>query len=153
VDLQRGLSSGDTEDHMKVVMRNKDGMTIDVELTSVSAYQQDRWHICGTNGGLIGTYEKLQWKTVDWNTMPNRPLQREPVVNDRTYNCDTIQWTEHSWQEPADTPNIAVRFYQNLHAAIMDNKPLFVTPQSVRQQIRILNRCHEICPREFEIVS
>ncbi|MAX23810.1 MAG: oxidoreductase [Phycisphaeraceae bacterium] len=153
VDLQRGLSSGDTEDHIKVVLRNRDGMTMDVELTNVSAYQQDRWHVCGTNGGLTGSTEKLQWKTVDWDSMPDRPVQRDPVVSDRTYNQDEIHWTEHHWQEPSDAQHVVVSYYRNLHAAITENKPLFVTPESVRQQIRILNRCHELCPRKFEIVS
>lgn len=153
VDLKRGLSSGDTEDHIKVVMRNKHNLTIDVELTSVSAFEQDRWHICGTNGGLVGSTTQLHWKTVDWNNMPARPVQRDPHVSDRTYNRDDIQWTEHHWQEPENAINVAVSFYQNLHQAITQDAPLFVTPESVRQQIRILNRCHELCPTAFEIVS
>jgi predicted dehydrogenase len=152
VDLKQGLSSGDTEDHVKVIFRNHAGLTIDVELTSVSAYEQDRWHICGTNGGLIGNTSKLQWKTVDWTTMPARPVERDTHVSDRTYNRDEIQWAEHHWQEPENAPNVATAFYDNLHQALTQNKPLFVTPQSVRQQIRILNRCHELCPTAFEIM-
>lgn len=153
VDLQRGLSSGDTEDHIKVILRNHAGMTIDVELTNVAAYEQDRWHICGTNGGLVGTTSKLQWKTIDWAQMPPRPVERDPHVSNRQYNRDDIQWTEHHWQEPENSPNVAVSFYENLHATLTQNKPLFVTPQSVQQQIRILNRCHELCPKVFEIVG
>ncbi|HAI13857.1 MAG TPA: hypothetical protein DCM28_19280 [Phycisphaerales bacterium] len=153
VDMKRGLSSGDTEDHIKVVMKNKAGMTMDIELTNVSAYEQDRWHICGTNGGLIGNTTDLQWKTVDWSTMPPRPVERDPHAANRDYNRDEIKWTQHSWKEPENSPNVAVSFYENLHAAITDQHPLFVTPQSVRQQIRILNRCHELCPMEYQIIG
>ena len=85
--------------------------------------------------------------------MPPRPVERDPHVANRGYNSDEIKWTQHRWQEPENSPNVALCFYKNLHTAITENKPLFVTPESVGQQIRILNRCHELCPTEFEVTS
>lgn len=152
-DLKRGLSSGDTEDHIKLIFKNHRNMTIDVELSSVIAFEQDRWHISGTQGGLTGSVTELNWKTVDWSTMPSRPVESDPRASNRSYNSEEIRWTQHHWQEPQDSPNPAIKFYENLHDAITQNQPLVVTPQSARHLIHTLNKCHELCPTEFEIAS
>ncbi|HEV2124655.1 MAG TPA: Gfo/Idh/MocA family oxidoreductase, partial [Chloroflexota bacterium] len=51
-DLRNALSSGDAEDHIKVVVKTANGPTVDMELTSCAAFPQDRWTIMGTAGGL-----------------------------------------------------------------------------------------------------
>lgn len=145
VDLQNALSCGDTEDHVKIVLRAEGKPTIDLELTSASAFPQDRWHVMGTNGGLRGDMDSLEWKWVDWSTMPTRTVQRIPTP-DRSYNCDQINWQTESWTKPTDYPGEPVMFYRNLYQAIRHGEDLFVTPRSVRQQIAILERCRQACP-------
>lgn len=142
VDLRNGLSSGDAEDHVKLVLK-ADGPTVDVELTALAAFPQDRWLVMGTAGALRGTPKKLEWKWVDWQTMPPRPVDRTPMT-DRSYNREEITWQTDSWEPPAKA-NIMVAFYEGLYESVRRGKPLFITPESVRRQIALLDRCHAAC--------
>lgn len=144
-DLQKALTCGDAEDHVKLVLRAQGKPTIDIELTSASAYAQDHWHVMGTAGGLRGTPNDLQWKYVDWSTMPERSVERVPTP-DRSYNSEEIPWQSETWTKPKDYPGEAVMFYRDLYETLRHGKPLYVTPESVRRQIALLDRCREACP-------
>lgn len=144
VDLKQALSSGDTEDHVRVILRGEGAPTIDVELTSASAYPLDRWHVMGTAGGLIGTMNELHWKWVDWSTMPARPVDRMPTP-DRAYNREELDWQTDSWTLPTDYPGEYTMFYRDLYQTIRHGGDLFVTPASVRRQIALLERCKQAC--------
>lgn len=142
-DLQRGLSSGDAEDHVKIVLRGERSPTIDVELTSVCAYgDQSGWLVMGTAGGLKGHARALEWKWVDWSAMPERPVEREPT-SDRTYNREELTWQTERWEAPAGEPSEAIRFYRDLYQTIREGSPLYITPRSVRRQLAVLERCRE----------
>lgn len=141
-DFQQALSSGDTEDHVKVILTGENAPTIDVELTSASAYPIERWHIMGTSGGLHGTMDELHWKWVDWSTMPPRPVDRYPT-SDRSYNKETLDWQTQSWTKPDDHPGEYAMYYRDLYQTLRHGKPLWVTPESVRRQIALLEHCRE----------
>jgi len=139
-DLRNGLSSGDGEDHAKIVVKTANGPTVDLELTSCAAYSLDRWQIMGTAGGLRGTGSELHWRWVDWGTMPPRPVDPRPTP-DRSYNRETLDWHEETWTTGAggDVDNLA--FYDDLYATLREGKPLAVTPESVRRPVTILEYC------------
>lgn len=148
VDLRNGLAAGDCEDHVKITMRRKDGgPTVDFELTSLAACGQERWQVMGTAGGLRGTTSKLEWKWVDWSAMPERRVDRTPTA-DRSYNHEQIPWQTDSWQAPADEPSFDTRFYRDLFETIRNGKPQWITPESVRRQIALIERAHAMCPVE-----
>ncbi|HWP40054.1 MAG TPA: Gfo/Idh/MocA family oxidoreductase [Tepidisphaeraceae bacterium] len=134
------LSSGDADDHVKVILYAPGHPTIDCELTSAAAYPQERWHVMGTSGGLHGTTDKLHWKWVDWKSMPPRPVQRGPTP-DRAYNSEKLIWHEDSWTHTPDGPTITDQFYFDLFETIRHSRPLFITPASVRRLIRVIEQC------------
>ena len=93
----------DAEDHCKVILQAPDAPMIDMEISRSCAYSQDLWHVMGTSGGLSGTASKLSWKTVDFSTMPPRPVDRNPT-SDRSYNSEPLTWQEETWQKSEDLP-------------------------------------------------
>lgn len=152
------LCSGDAEDHIKIILRGPAGSgkpTIEIELSSVFAYGQDRWLICGTSGGLRGGADKLEWKYVDWSQMPPRPVTDQPTP-DRSYNSEPLTWQTGTWTAtgPADkgggaAPAMqpALDLYRDLYETIRHGKPQVITPQSVRRRVAIIERSHQLCPR------
>lgn len=151
-DLQRVLSLGDTEDHVKIVLTTPDSPdqpTIDVELSNASIFPQDRWLVLGTRGGLRGTAERLTWRTVDWEALPERTLETAAATG-RTYNHDPVTWQEHTWDAPPANPAAArvdyAGFYGDLYRTIRAGAPLIITPQSVRRLIVTLARCGDYVP-------
>lgn len=145
-DLQRVLTLGDTEDHVKIMLRADGYPTLDVELSNANAFPQDRWLVMGSQGGLRGTADRLEWRTVDWSRLPKRQLQTAPVT-ERIYARDEVQWETHQWTPDPEQPHEYVRYYLDLFNTIRNGKPLVIEPQSVRRLIRTLERCYEQCPQ------
>lgn len=140
VDLRRGLSLGDAEEHMKLVLRPAKGPTLDIEFSNACAYEQDRWHVMGTGGGLRGTTDALEWRTVDWEQMPARQMEAGPAEG-RLYPLESVPWHVRSWRHPPDAPSPYELLYSDVHSAIRSGTDLLVTPQCARRYVRLLDRC------------
>jgi predicted dehydrogenase len=143
------LCSGDAEDHLKVILYGEGHPTVEIELTDVWAYSQDRWVVAGTRGGLKGNPKKLEWKWVDWETMPPRPLDMESTP-DRSYNSEKLEWHTETWEATgegtaggagaAPPPGAVRQFYDGLYSSLREGTPLYVTPQSVRVRVATMEK-------------
>lgn len=143
-DLRQVLTLGDTEDHVKIVLKAPGHPTLDVELTNACAFPQDRWLVMGRLGGLRGTEDRLEWCVTDWAEQPKRQLETQ-AVTERQYAKDNVTWTRHEWTPPAEQPHAYVRYYEDLYQTLRCGRPLVIEPQSVRRLIRTLERCYEQC--------
>ncbi len=144
--LERVLTSGDAEDHVKVILQAPNSPMIDLEITSVCAYPQNTWLVMGTQGGLSGNCETLHWKYFDSQYLPPRPVDKNPTP-DRSYNTEQIPWKgEEVWELSKDNGKGKIGFYIDLYNTLLKNAPLAITAESVRRQIAILEKCHELCP-------
>ena len=141
--LECTLTLGDADDHVKVILRAEGAPMIDLEITSCCAFGQDSWLVMGTQGGLSGNAKQLKWKYFDPEALEPRTLDREPTP-DRSYNRDTIEWIEESW-DPSEGVDVS-DFYTDLYATLKAGKPLVITPESVRLQMAVLDECHRQCP-------
>ena len=140
------LSSGDAEDHIKVVLKADNGIVVDIECTMACAYPQDRWLVMATRGGLVGNGNTLRWKYFDPSTLPPRPIDRKPTP-DRSYNREDLPWTEKTYEAPRETFNQRNRrLYEDLYRTLREGAPLAITPESVRRQVAVLERCRELSP-------
>ncbi len=143
--MDRALWSGDAEDHAKVIMHGPGAPLIDLELSSACAYAPPKWLVMGSSGGMQSDGQTLNWRYVDFSTMPPRPVDRQPTAG-RTYNRDELNWQEETWTVPApptDGHDPAVRlFYQDISRAIQTASPLTVTIESVARQIAVIEQCH-----------
>jgi len=151
-EMRRGLCSGDAEDHLKIILTGPNRPTIDIELSDLIAYGQDRWLVCGTAGGLRGNADSLEWKYVDWSKMPPRPLELQPTP-DRSYNSEKLEWQTASWRPqsasdagagvaPASQP--VVEMYNSLFRVIRLGQPQAITPQSVRRRVAVMEKARQV---------
>lgn len=142
VDARRGLSMGDADEHLKLILRAEGCPTVDIEYTNASAFEHDRWHVMGTAGGLRGDVGSLEWKTVDWSEMPERVVDEGPAAN-RLYPNEEIAWREHRWEADPKAPGPYELFYRDFAGAIRHGGDLLVTPASARRYLAVLERCVE----------
>jgi scyllo-inositol 2-dehydrogenase (NADP+) len=140
VDIRNILSSGDAEDHAKITLKADGAPTIDIELTSGCAFPQDRWLVMGDAGGLRGSVNKLEWKWVDWTTIAPRAIERVPTP-DRAYNSEKLDWQSDSCETTEGYGIVVPQFYEDFWQSVRENKPLFITPESVRRTIALVERC------------
>lgn len=139
----RALTSGDAEDHLKVILYGKGRPTVEVELTHAGAFPQDLWLVMGTSGGIRVTRTAVEWKWVDWSKMPPRPVETQPMP-DRSYNADKITWETGRWDEAelGPQPPLSQPYYEDLYRTLREGAPLAITPRSVRTLIAVLEECH-----------
>jgi predicted dehydrogenase len=144
----RWLCSGDADDHLKLILSGRGNPTVELELSSVWACAQERWTVCGTRGGLHGHERRLEWKWVNWESMPPRPLDLRPTP-DRSYNSEKLEWQTATWEPegkvvsggagappPVDSVHL---LYNDLYGAIRLGTPLLVTPESVRRRVAVMD--------------
>jgi len=144
--LERTLTSGDADDHCKVILQEEGAPMIDLEITSCCAYPRETWLVMGTCGGLSGTAGALRWKYLDPKDLPPRPVDRNPTP-DRSYNREDLPWKpEETWDKSQDKSPGQEQFYRDVYAALREGKPVPITPESVRVQIAVLEECHRQCP-------
>lgn len=141
VHLDRTLTLGDADDHVKVVLKAAGAPTIDLEISSCDAFPDETWHILGTQGGLHGSARHLDWKFFNPADLPPRALDTQPTP-DRSYNRDAIPWQEASWDRTEDTDEAYRGYYRDLYATIRQGAPLAITPESVRRVIWLQEECH-----------
>ncbi|MEK6797062.1 MAG: Gfo/Idh/MocA family oxidoreductase [Spirochaetota bacterium] len=147
-EMKHLLCSGDGEDHLKIVLSAPNAPTIDIELSDGIAFDQDRWHICGTSGGLRGSASGLSWKYVDWKSMEARPLNLASTP-DRSYNSEKLAWRTDEWRPetkadpgggaaPAAAP--VLELYGGLYKSIREGAPQVITPESVRRRVAVMEK-------------
>jgi scyllo-inositol 2-dehydrogenase (NADP+) len=147
-EMRRVLCLGDAEDFLRITLSGPGKPTIAVELIDCAAYGYSRWWVAGSSGGLQGDADKLEWKWVDWSTMPTRQADPNPTP-DRSYNSEPLDWKTDSWKAqgaadagagaaPAATPTLEL--YNDLYESIRHGKSQHVTPQSVRRRVDVMER-------------
>lgn len=143
--LDRTLTLGDADDHVKLMLKADDAPAVDIEISSAAAYPSPMWTVLGTRGGLTGSASELQWKWIVDAEMPPHQLDTAPTPN-RSYNRDQLTWHEDSWTQPKEGTDPHAGFYTDLFATIRGDKPLVITPESVRRVIWLQEECHRQNP-------
>jgi len=148
--LDRTLTLGDADDHLKLVLKGPGAPTLDIEISSCHAYPSETWNIMGTRGGLAGSTRQLRWKWIVDAELPARELDIRPTPN-RSYNRDELIWHEDSWEMSGTLNEEYTNFYHDLYGTLRESKPLAITPQSVRRVMWLQEECHRLNPMTQEI--
>ncbi|MEM7033864.1 MAG: Gfo/Idh/MocA family oxidoreductase [Chloroflexota bacterium] len=137
--------AGDADSHAKVVLKPKQGPVVDIVITHHCAYPQQTWLILGTQGSMTCGGNIAQWKYFDPAEAPPLVLDTKPTP-DRSYNREQIPWKEETAELVNDGAADVQELYRSIFATVRTGAPLTVTPESVRNQILVLEKCREQSP-------
>lgn len=148
-------SYGDAEDYVKLVLYGEGRPTIDVEISSCSAYPLFTYQVQGEHGGLTGNTSHLEWKYFDPSQSQEHQLTTTPLQNDDgspAYCSEDLVWKQEEWNVSdalSSDPfsSMSEVFYNMLYDTLTKGVPLQVTPQEVRQQIAVMEECYRQNPR------
>jgi predicted dehydrogenase len=152
--MDRATTLGDAEDHVLVTLRGKGRPFVTVEITSCCAYPKLSYRVYGTRGGLAGNASHIDWKHYKPREAPPQRLTRKPTCqSDGTpaYCREKLKWHSASWDVPAKKRDLfgsmAAAFYRALYKTLTARAALVVKPKEVRQQIAVIEKCHELNPQ------
>ncbi len=136
-DLQAVVTAGDAEDHVKILMRGRNGRVIDHEVTSACALPQPRLMIMGTLGTLSQEGGEFLIKYLDPRTLPKLKVDARLAVPGRKYGVlgEKLEFLEK--RVPAAPPEMKLDFYAELYKTLREGKRLFVKPEEVYEQMRV----------------
>ncbi len=141
-DLQQILQPGDTEDHLKVVMRGENGRVIDLELTNACAVSLPAWTLMGTRGTLTVTEGTAVLHYVKDALAPLEAIDR-PLAAERKYGVkggDEIEFKKVELEAKAPP---GPSFYDQLYDAIRNGGPPPVDPATARETIRVMSEARK----------
>ena len=141
-DLQQILQPGDTEDHLKVVMRGENGRVIDLELTSACAASLPSWTLMGTRGTLTVTEGTAVLHYVKDDLAPLEAIDR-PLAAGRKYGVDGGDEIEFEKVELEAKAASGTSFYDQLYDAIRNGGPPPVDPATARETIRVMSEARK----------
>ncbi len=150
--MDRALTLGDAEDHVKVILQAPGKPLVDIEITSASAYKHDMWLIMGTQGGLTSNGSDVKWKYFNPAELPPRQVDEQPTP-DRGYNTEPIPWKEESWLRKDYVGPTQEGFYLDLYESLCHGAPLAVKPEEVRRQMWVIEQCFKQSPVYNEKLS
>jgi predicted dehydrogenase len=136
-DLKHMVAGGDADDWFKIVIRGKNGRVIEVEQSYACAFPQLAYLVAGTAGTMQVLRREAHIKYFDPKKL--KPLPSiPPYAVQRAYGtAEKLPWREKT--VPVKARGRYPDFHDALAASIRRRKRLLVTPESVRDQIRVLD--------------
>lgn len=148
--MDRANTAGDANDYAKIIMTAPNRPLIDLEISSCDAYKSDTYIIQGTNGGLHGTPSSIEWRYFNNDEVKAKKLDRIPLSDDEglpIYCSEELIWTNETWEGSDSVFTYSVRrLYDTVYDNITKGTPLVVTPQQIKQQIAVMQICHQQNP-------
>ncbi len=141
--LEKTLTCGDADDHVKIIVKGKKSPLLDIEVTSAAGYgQEEKYLMMGTKGALKANWNEIWWKHFDPRSLPKRTLPKKAISEKRAYGNEEIKWTEEYWKVPDNAMHFSVAFYDSLYKTLTKGAPLYVTPESARRVVWLTEECH-----------
>ena len=145
---------GNAEDYVKVLLRGKGRPLVQVDISSCDAYPNYTISVQGSQGGLQGKQNHLDWRYFKPSKAPKQHLIRQPLKKpDGTpaYCGEKLEWTEKSWDLPKKDSDLfntmSGQFYTMLFKHLTKGTPLVIQPEEVKRQIQVIEECHRQNPR------
>jgi len=140
-DLQQIINPGDVEDHVKVVVRGESGMVVEVESTMVCAQPLPAWVVMGSRGTLVSDGKTSHLRYTELKRLPTvKPIDSHVVAERRYGFGEKINFVEETIPSVGKSQK---NYYDYLYDSLRRGKPLFVTPESVRNTMWVLQQARK----------
>ena len=146
--LRTALTSGDAEDYGKLILTAPHRPVVDVEISCCDAFSSDYvFKVQGTRGTYISTNSSYRLKYIpDFSVYPDHPVIREPLKKEDgtpSYCSEPLQFTEEEGKFEGSAFTTAVKdYYELLYGALMEGKPLPLSPENAARVIWVIEGCH-----------
>lgn len=143
-DLKQIVNPGDADDHNKVVLRAQSGMVGEVEVTYACALPLPAWVVMGSRGTLVSDGKTSRLRYTKARTLPRMKVNDSHMVATRKYGSgETIEFEEKTMPTKLAPKK---DFYDSLYDSIRKGTPLFVTPESARQVMWVMQQARKGSP-------
>jgi len=140
-DLKLVQNVGDVENHVRVIMKGRNGRVANMLVSSADAFPEPKWTLLGSCGTLTCDGSTTRIKYFDPSQL-QKPYRVVPGPSPgRSYNFnDAIPWQEKTM--PADA-NVPHDLHDNVYAVIREGAKQDIVLEDVREVVRITERARK----------
>lgn len=137
--------SGDTEDHVHLMLETRSGVSADVLVSSAMALGLPRWMLCGRYGTMVGDGREVgDGKLSRLRYYDPTKVKPVPVIDaaapGREYPKDNLPWQE--MELPLD-PKPVKSFHENVYDVLCGRAEPVITPESAVEVVRVIEMVHK----------
>jgi predicted dehydrogenase len=142
-DLKLTTDVGDADDHVKLLLKGENGRVVDMEVSTSCAFPESKWTVLGTAGTMRSDGKTSEFKYFDPKKAAPLKVYETPPEGRKYGSGDVLPWVEETRPTTAE---VASDFYDNVHAVLRNRKKMEITPESVREVIRVIEKAHRDNP-------
>jgi predicted dehydrogenase len=136
-DLKHLVAAGDADDCMKTIIRNDAGVIADLDFSMAGQYPGDMFLIMGTRGTISANNATATITTFESDLTPDNMEVVDTAAPGRAYG-QVAEKIKLKTKTVKKYPKSGVDFYGNLAKAIRQGDKLIISPESVREQLRVI---------------
>ncbi|MBN1866277.1 Gfo/Idh/MocA family oxidoreductase [Candidatus Sumerlaeota bacterium] len=128
-DLKKVAAVGDAEDHVHIILTDKNGRKVDLEISGGAAISEPEYIVFGTRGALTCKGKEIQLKYLN----PARKLGRvraevaSPPMEGAFANAEKLEWIQETIPVGPKTPSSTEGIWDHLYSALRERKKFPVT--------------------------
>lgn len=146
-ELKRVAAVGDAEDYARIILRNSDGLTVDLEISGGRIVPEPDCVITGTRGALVLQGDGIRLRQLDpARKLPRRRASVRTPPLDSFGTPETLAWVERHVAVEATETASADAIWHHLHAAIRRNKAYPATLDQSVEVMRIITAARKDTP-------
>jgi predicted dehydrogenase len=144
-DLKRIAAVGDAEDHLKIVLRGRNGRIVDLEISGGAALGEPEYVVFGSRGALTCSGNEIRLRYLDpaRKLKPRRAKRRSPPMDGGFGAPDTLQWKEETVPVNPGVKCSMDGIWDHLYAAIRKGKPFPITLDEAIDVMAVISRARK----------
>ena len=139
-DLKKVAAVGDAEDHLKIILRGKNGRIVDLEISGGVAIRGPEYTVFGTKGALTCAGEQeihLRYLDPKHKLAARKPMVASPPMEGSFGNPDKLVWKEQTIKVAPKAKCEMHHIWDHLYAAIRQGKTYPITIDEGVEVVRI----------------
>ena len=150
-DLKLVAAVGDAEDHLKIIMRGKNGRVIDLEISGGAALGEREYIVLGSKGALMSDGSDLKLRYID----PKQKLSREranpgtpgmEAAFHRVGRQEPIRWIEKTVPIGPKAKCKESDIWNHLYASMRERKKFPITLDQALEVMKVVSMVKEGTP-------
>jgi predicted dehydrogenase len=126
-DLKKVAAVGDSEDHIKIVMKNEQGLTVDMEISGGSAIGEPEYLVSGTRGALKASGKTLTLRYWDPKAKPSKRKANPDTPEGGFGSKDDLVWIDQELEVGPKLKCSMTSVWDYLFEAVRKGKPYPIT--------------------------
>jgi predicted dehydrogenase len=149
-DLKRVAAVGDAEDHVHVILKGRNGRTVDLEISGGAAIGEPTYLVLGRRGALSSDEREIRLRYLDPDTvLPERkPIPDTPAMDGGFGTPDALAWVEKTIPVQPSVPCQMDDIWDHLYATIREGKPFPITLDQAVEVMRVVSTVKRGTPFE-----